>query len=164
MLWSLANERTGRAAFDVRGESDLIDCLGRLARGDLEWKTVRQMLDAALPRPSQGAIDQRIKRALDQLHAAAGSRQAATALARAVGLSESRFLHLFKTALGVPFRRYKIWIAMGAAVRGIAQGESLTQAALDAGFASSAHFSATFRDMFGLEPSRLGRGRLVTIR
>ena len=40
------------------------------------------------------------------------------------------------------------------------QGENLTAAALDAGFSSSAHFSATFREMFGMEPSRLAGGRL----
>lgn len=160
-LWKLANERTDRAAFDVQGEVDLIRCLSRLADGELAWKDARRQLDAVLSKPCRGAIDQRVNRTLDRLHATPGARLAAAELAGEVGLSPSRFLHLFKAALGVPFRRYKIWIAMGAAVRGIARGENLTQAALDAGFASSAHFSATFREMFGLEPSRLGRGRLT---
>lgn len=161
VLWNLAKERTDRAAFDIQGEVDLVDCLSRLADGELAWKEARRLLEGILPRPCPGAIDQRVKRTLDRLHAAPGTRLAASALARDVGLSESRFLHLFKAALGVPFRRYKIWIAMGAAVRGIARGANLTDAALDAGFASSAHFSTTFREMFGLEPSRLGRGRLT---
>jgi AraC-like DNA-binding protein len=84
-------------------------------------------------------------------------------LARQVRLSESRLLHLFKATTGVPLRRYKIWIAMGAATRAVGRGANLTTAALDAGFSSSAHFSATFREMFGLEPSRLARGRLVPV-
>lgn len=42
-------------------------------------------------------------------------------------------------------------------MRRVASTGNLTVAALDAGFASSAHFSATFRHMFGLEPSRLAK-------
>jgi AraC-like DNA-binding protein len=64
---------------------------------------------------------------------------------------------------GVPLRRYKLWIGMGAAMRAIARDDSLTTAALEAGFSSSAHFSAAFREMFGLEPSRFARGRLLSI-
>jgi methylphosphotriester-DNA--protein-cysteine methyltransferase len=46
---------------------------------------------------------------------------------------------------------------MGVALRAIAAGETLTTAAFAAGFSSSAHFSATYRATFGLEPSRLQR-------
>jgi len=49
---------------------------------------------------------------------------------------------------------------MGAAVHALVAGVSLTAAALDAGFSSSAHFSAAFREMFGLAPSRLARAGL----
>jgi AraC-like DNA-binding protein len=76
-------------------------------------------------------------------------------LARRAGLSPSRFLHLFKAETGVPLRRYRIWNRIGAASRAIAQGQSLTEAAHGADFASSAHFSAAFRDMFGMTPSNL---------
>ena len=64
-------------------------------------------------------------------------------------------------ATGVTVRRYRLWVAMGAATRAIVRGESLTTAALDSGFSSSAHLSAAFREMFGLEPSRFARGRLA---
>ena len=52
-------------------------------------------------------------------------------------------------------------LAMGAAARAIAGDENLTTAALDAGFPSSAHFGASCREMFGMEPSRFAKGRLV---
>ncbi len=42
---------------------------------------------------------------------------------------------------------------MGAAVAAFREGQSLTEAAHAAGFASSAHFSTAFRDMFGMMPS-----------
>jgi AraC-like DNA-binding protein len=52
----------------------------------------------------------------------------------------------------------------GAAMRAIARGRTLTVAAMDAGFSSSAHFSAAYREMFGMEPSRLVKERLTTLR
>jgi AraC-like DNA-binding protein len=66
-------------------------------------------------------------------------------------------MHLFKSAAGVPLRRYVLWARIAAVVRAAIAGESLTQAALGAGFSSSAHFSAVFREMFGLSPSQLLR-------
>ena len=159
-LGSLAAKRTPRAAFDLSIEAALIDVLRRLADGQAGWKETRQALAAHLSQPPAKVIDPRIRDALAKLHAEPACRVALADLAPSVRLSESRLLHLFKQAVGVPFRRYKLWIAMGAAMRTMAAGENLTAAALDAGFASSAHFSATFREMFGLEPSRLSRGRL----
>ena len=76
-------------------------------------------------------------------------------LGKRAGLSPSRFLHLFKAETGVPLRRYRIWNRIGAASRAIAEGRTLTEAAHGAGFASSAHFSTAFRDMFGMMPSEL---------
>lgn len=107
------------------------------------------------------AVDPRVRSALDVLHADPAARLSLDDLASRAGLSASRFRHLFRAATGVTLRRYRVWIAMGAATRSIAAGENLTAAALDAGFSSSAHFSAAFREMFGLEPSRLARGRLA---
>src|SRR6266478_3906889 len=47
-------------------------------------------------------------------------------------------------------RRYRLWNRMGASVRDIPSWNAPTEAAHAAGFASSAHFSAAFRDMFGM--------------
>ena len=44
---------------------------------------------------------------------------------------------------------------LGAAVAAFRDGLSLTETAHAAGFASSAHFSTAFRDMFGMMPSEL---------
>jgi len=42
---------------------------------------------------------------------------------------------------------------MGATIRELAEGATLTQSAYAAGFSSSAHLSSAFRDMFGLSAS-----------
>lgn len=75
--------------------------------------------------------------------------------ARLIGLSPTRFQHVFTETVGMPFRRYRQWRRMGQVIRALADGENLTQAAYAAGFANSAHLSTAFRAMFGLRPSQL---------
>lgn len=137
----------------------LTTLLRSLADGVRDWPDVRRELTMRLG-VDDTATDPRVRAALDALHADPSARLSLDHLAVQAGLSGSRFRRLFRAATGVTVRRYRVWIAMSAATRAIARGESLTGAALDAGFSSSAHFSAAFREMFGLEPSRLARGRL----
>ena len=60
--------------------------------------------------------------------------------------------------VGLPLRRYLLWLRLQDAVQAIAAGAPLTDAAHAAGFADSAHLSRTFRRMFGITPSDLARG------
>ncbi len=161
-LWAMARARTPRAAFDLSVEGDLARVLGALAARRTDWKSVRATLAAVLSGGADRKTDSRVRKALAILHEGCGARIPLRDLAGAADLSESRLRHLFRATTGVTVRRYRLWIAMGAAMRAVARGDTLTAAALDAGFSSSAHFSATFRDMFGLEPSRLAKGRLAT--
>jgi AraC-like DNA-binding protein len=75
--------------------------------------------------------------------------------AQASGLSSSRFQTVFRQQLGAPFRRYRLWRRMGIAMTSLGSGANLTDAAYEAGFSSSAHFSHQFLCMFGLPPSAL---------
>ena len=159
-LRGLSRTRGPRADFALEGEAELVSRLFRLAAGDAAWGETRTYLETMLVGSERCPKDTRVKAALDRLHADPSARPSLAALAQMTGLSTSRFIHLFKAETGVPLRRYKLWIAMGATMRAVIQGETLTVAALDAGFSSSAHFSATFREMFGMEPSRLAGGRL----
>jgi len=74
-------------------------------------------------------------------------------------LSASRFAHLFKQEVGVPVRRYVLWQKMRRALDLAMAGESLTSAALTAGFADSAHLSRTVRSIQGVAPEFLFRHR-----
>ena len=74
-------------------------------------------------------------------------------LARMAALSVSRLQHLFKQELGLSLSQYLLWLRVSRAVHLLERGMSLTEAAISAGFADSAHFSRTFRRMFGLRPS-----------
>lgn len=74
----------------------------------------------------------------------------ASAAANSIGLSESRFLHLFKGSVGIAWRPYLRWRRLICAVTYLASGHDATYSAVAAGFSDSAHFSRTFKEMFGL--------------
>ena len=127
------------------------------------WRQARERIASALDLPVPGRTDERIAEVVRHLHKHPGDPNDLDHFASSVRLSPSRFLHRFKDATGVPFRRYRLWARMGGAVRNLVRGASLTEASLDAGFSSSAHFSAAFRDMFGMAPSLLVKYRLSII-
>lgn len=148
----------GRLGLGFGNESGYLAALGRLHRGK-PWKDAREDIGTALGLGPFATGDPRVEGALRTLRMDSGRSTQLAALARDASLSPSRFLHLFKQTTGVPFRRFRLWVRLGLAVRSIARGESLTEAALSAGFSSSAHFSAAYREMFGFSPSTLARAR-----
>jgi AraC-like DNA-binding protein len=155
-LRSLAATNGERAHLDLRCEPLLIGCLNRLRVGGIaSWRDTRAELEQVLKGESAQQADARIVRALEIIHEDPGTRLPLAALARRANLSPSRFTALFRQTTGVPVRRYKLWVAMGAAVRSMQRGASLTEASMEAGFSSPAHFSSAYRQMFGMEPSRL---------
>ena len=72
-----------------------------------------------------------------------------------INLSPGRARHLFVAHTGLPFKTYVLWLRLERAVTLYAGGASLTEAAHEAGFADSAHFSRTFRRTFGLPAAAL---------
>jgi len=105
------------------------------------------------------ASDRRIVEALGFLRAFPERYDSIDALAGRVHLSSSRFAHLFKEQVGVPVRRYVLWQKMRRALDLAMAGDSLTTAALSAGFADSAHLSRTVRAIMGVAPEFLFRHR-----
>lgn len=148
----------GRFARGHARESELVAALQALGgtTDDAALRRVKEVL--ALPPPARR--DERIVTAVKALRAQPQDEHSLDQLAAPSGLSHSRFLHLFKQSTGVPLRRFRLWTRLGVAVRRMADGTSLTDAALDAGFASSAHFSTAFREMFGMAPTRLVQAQL----
>ena len=142
-----------RAAYDLALDADLRDILSSFAGGEISRSDSRSRLAVLLGDSID--IDPRVRSAVAQLHANPSARPSLEQLAGEAGFSPGHFARLFRTATGIPLRRYRLWVAMGAAMRSIMNGNTLTEAAFQAGFSSSAHFSTTFRAMFGLEPSRL---------
>lgn len=95
-------------------------------------------------------IDRRIETAMEVLRRLPVKKISAKAVAEAVCLSESRFIHLFKYQMGIPLRRYLLWLRLRDAVEQVFNGMSFTNAAHHAGFSDSAHLSRTFKRMSGM--------------
>lgn len=80
-------------------------------------------------------------------------------LAERLKLERTSALRAFRVATGQTFRRFKQWSALQHATRQIAAGELVRTAAMDAGFADTAHLSRTFRMSFGLSPAQAIAGQ-----
>lgn len=154
MLNESVGLRTDRAGFHLAIERSLLKSLRALASGALGFAAAKRALERLL-QPGLERPDHKLERAINYLHRHAAERPSLERLAKMVSLSPSRFRHAFKDLTGVSLRRYRVWIAMGHAMRGLSTGKRLTDAAHDAGFSSSAHFSFAFKEMFGLAPSLL---------
>jgi AraC-like DNA-binding protein len=74
-------------------------------------------------------------------------------LAGCLDMERTRALRCFKAATGLTFRRFKLWSALQHAALRMAERELVRTAAMDAGFADTAHLSRVFSSMFGLSPS-----------
>lgn len=111
-------------------------------------------LDIAAPSDVR-VIDPRIELAAKQVRDDPAAAVPAAELAASVGVSESRFLHLFRQEIGSSLRRYRLWCRLMRAGAGLAAGQNLTTAAADAGFASPSHLADRFKTTFGLSATQL---------
>jgi AraC-like DNA-binding protein len=112
---------------------------------------VDRLAGLSAPKPSEPRVQKMIAFAASHLD----EPVTLTAAAQRAGLSPGRARHLFVEQTGLPFRTYLLWLKIMRAVGLISNGRSLTDAAHEAGFADSAHFSRTFRRMFGLPATAL---------
>jgi AraC family transcriptional regulator len=101
---------------------------------------------------SPAAGDPRVMRALEILGSAPERRVRLADVAAGVSLSPSRLAHLLRAEIGLPARRYLLWLRLRDAVQALARGMSVTDAAHAAGFADAPHFDRTFRRMLGFTP------------
>lgn len=134
-------EALSTAYNEERSDEELISCARKVMTG----------LAATSHRPL-APLDHRIKSAIDLLHERIAQPITLAGIAESVHLSPERFRHLFVEQTGVRFRPYVLWLRIGIAISTYASGASLTDAAYAGGFADSAHFSRTFRRMFGAAP------------
>lgn len=98
-------------------------------------------------------LDHRIAAALEIIKNMGPAAANLEDLAARVHLSPSRFAHLFKENVGLPFGRYVLWRRLSRATVLVIRGNTLSNAAHAAGFSDAAHFSRTFSQMFGVAPS-----------
>lgn len=78
-------------------------------------------------------------------------------LAVKMSLSKSRLSHLFKEQTGVPLKSYLLLHQIFTAYHKIFDGLSITQAAMESGFDSPAHLSATSKKLTGMPASKINK-------
>jgi AraC-like DNA-binding protein len=149
-------------SMDYDGEDDLIALLAGMRRSLEGWSSASPGLATALDFESPPA-DSRIASAVEVLLRSPALDADTSTLAARADLSASRLQHLFKATTGVTVRRFRLWARMRRAIGLACAGATITRAALEAGFSSPAHFSAAFREMFGMAPTQLLAGTPIFV-
>ena len=75
-------------------------------------------------------------------------------IARQVGASKRTLERLFRSETGMPFNQWRQRLRIIHALKLLGGGESVTSAALEAGYTSTSAFIAMFRKILGTTPSR----------
>ncbi|MDB5857601.1 MAG: hypothetical protein JWQ76_1290 [Ramlibacter sp.] len=101
-------------------------------------------------------VDRRVVKAIEYVGIRVREPVSLASAAAAAALSPGRFRHLFVQETGTPFRAYLLWLRLNVAIESAMAGGTWTSAAHEAGFADSAHFTRTFKRMFGINPAELG--------
>lgn len=110
-------------------------------------------------------LDGRMAIVIDRIKKHPGDLLGAEDYALLVGLSFSRFLHLFKDEVGTTFRSFRAWKRARNFLAYVQANLNLTDIALETGYPDSSHFSHTVRRYWGLTPKDIiaGSRRLAII-
>ena len=108
-------------------------------------------------------LDSRVTTVLHAIRASDDLRMSLEQAANKACLSSTRFSHLFKEQVGLPFSRYMLWRKLTRAMVAIASEGTIAAAAHAAAFADAAHLTRTFYQMVGMAPSVLMRGDFIEI-
>ena len=141
-----------RAFVDRPEDSDDVAALVR--------RSVQALRPGAVP---VRRLDPRVTRVLDAIRASDDLRISLDKAAGMAILSPTRFAHLFKDQVGLPFSRYMLWRKLTRAMVAIGSERTIAAAAHAADFADAAHLTRTFYQMFGMAPSVLMQGELAEI-
>lgn len=94
--------------------------------------------------------DERIEQIIAQIISGEWVNYSVKEIAESVFLSESRLTHLFKEEVGISLKSYILIRRMEHAYRFVSVGGKVTQAAMESGFASSAHLAYTCKTLTGI--------------
>ncbi|MGM0570981.1 helix-turn-helix domain-containing protein [Marinobacter sp.] len=127
-------------------------------RADITAGTASTMIhNSLIPERLQGLVfrefDPRVLAVARRIRTSLPDTPTLADLAREVQLSESRLEKLFKEQAGLPITQYRVRYRVFISTIIMALGYSVTEAALLAGFANSAHLSRCYRQVNGLSPS-----------
>lgn len=140
-----------RHSDEVRFQAAFHNLTRTLPSADIAYATLEQLL--AHPNPREVRVDPRVAKVVQLIKNSVAENLPVDTLAQQVNLSVPRLAELFRQQVGIPIRRYRQWHRLYVTAIGVAQGHTITEAAITAGFTDSSHFTHTFRTMLGLKPS-----------
>jgi AraC-like DNA-binding protein len=108
-------------------------------------------------------FDPRVTTVLNAIRESDDLRMSLDKAADMAHLSPTRFAHVFRDQVGLPFSRYMLWRKLTRAMVAIASERTIAAAAHAADFADAAHLTRTFYQMVGMAPSALMRGDFIEI-
>jgi AraC-like DNA-binding protein len=117
----------------------------------------RAIVEQLVPGTQGRLPDPRIQKIIDYATAHLDEPLSLESASQGIYLSPSRLRHLFVEQTGLAFKTYVLWLRLVRAVQSYSEGCSLTEAAHEAGFSDSAHFSRIFKRTFGLPATTLTR-------
>ena len=147
LLRELVLELVERCPIDDGDEASM-----RMGKVAIDCIAEAQVLPLRLPLPR----DPRALRLAERLQADPASPDELPELAREAGASPRTIQRLFLAETGLAFSRWRQRLRLLQAAAALGEGKSVTEAALDAGYAGTSAFIAAFRKHFGVTPSRLG--------
>ena len=112
----------------------------------------------------QRNLDPRVQRAVQLMAARVREPLAVADLAAAVGLSPSRFAHLFRAVMGISPLQY-LHISRMTQARHLldSTGLSVKQVMAAVGISDPSHFSRAFRRFHGVAPSEIRKTRFSCV-
>ncbi|WP_429945468.1 helix-turn-helix transcriptional regulator [Leptospira stimsonii] len=143
---------------DIEAFLPLMERLRDLYNGILNneeaWDLHLDLLQSVFPfRRLEKNIDERIRKIAYKIRTELPDSIRMKEIGKDFSISEDRLIRLFKENLGIPLRRYLLWVRILSTVKLLKEGKNLTEAAHAAGFSDSAHFTRTFKENFGFVPS-----------
>ena len=104
--------------------------------------------------PVKRQLDERITGFLNILRDCTCIDHSVDKFAEELCISTSRLSHLFSEQVGIPLKSYLTLHQLEKAYQDILNGNSITDAAMNAGFDSPSHFAATVKRLMGLPTRR----------
>lgn len=130
-------------------ELDVIE--NGIRSGNCDTNAIMSLLTCVNAKPR--TLDDRVQKTMDYIQNHLQDLGSLESLAAMMEISPRYLRRLFEQQVGMSLQRFRLWTKMRTALDCIAAGASFTEAAYAASFTDSAHFSRTFRDMFGIAPS-----------
>ncbi len=144
----------------VKAELEASEPLGRLYGDSLGLALAAHLLRGYLP-GRRGGSDvrlsrRRLQRVVDYIHDHLSQDLSLAELAQLVDMSPSHFKVIFKQSMGLPVHQYVIRNRVEYATDLIARGKlSLSDVALQAGFANQSHMARSMKRLTGVTPSAI---------